>query len=381
MRICLLVPHLSGGGAEIVACRWAESLAGFGHDVTLLLTHGIPGEPELPGVRVESLSGRGALGRIRALRSYIRRHRVDFVIGVMPYCNLLAVIAAARLACRVAVSEHTIHSANLKALSASSRVQWTAARVLYRHAEVCVAVSHALGAEMIAACKVSPERLWVLPNPVVESVLMPRSETGVGAPSAIHIVSPARLVGNKRLHLVIEAAKLVENAGVRVELHFFGSGPDQGRLANLARDEGLKSTFHGKVDKWWQHAPQGSVAILTSGIEGFGNVLVEAAAHGIPSVVSSKALGVADACIPGVTAQLVLGDSPADYALGIHRAAVMNPRTVFLAASEWLTRFTPEEVGRQLSAILTRSVEPKLLPPGLARFEDADSISPPQLRN
>jgi glycosyltransferase involved in cell wall biosynthesis len=76
--------------------------------------------------------------------------------------------------------------------------------------------------------------------------------------------------------------------------------------------------------------------MLPSAVEGFGNVLVEAAAKSIPVVVSSRALGVADACIPDVTAKLVTGDSPGDFADGLLFAGEM----VLPDLKHWLDRFT-----------------------------------------
>lgn len=164
----------------------------------------------------------------------------------------------------------------------------------------------------------------------------------------------------KRLHLVIEAAQLLKMSGRLVELHFYGDGPDRERLEGLAAAGGLNAQFHGRVEKWWLEAPTTSVVVLTSGLEGFGNVLVEAAAHGLPSVASSKALGVSDACIPGVTAQLVSGDDAHDFADGIIRASAMAPLATSSVAADWLSRFTTEEVALVMERILNSTAPARL---------------------
>jgi hypothetical protein len=40
LRISVIVPSLSGGGAEFVARTWAEWLSGQGHEVAMVLTNG-----------------------------------------------------------------------------------------------------------------------------------------------------------------------------------------------------------------------------------------------------------------------------------------------------------------------------------------------------
>jgi len=358
MRITIVVPHLSGGGAELVACKWAEGLAELRHDVTLLLTHGTPTGHHLKGVHVQALAASTVLGRILALRKFLEKTGCEFVVGVMPYCNLLAVIASFGLRCRTAVSEHALHSSAIKTMSTSAQLQWQIAKRLYRKADVCFAVSHALASELSAACRVPPGRLWVIPNPVLEQSKgenTRRLTSKVQAPT-LRIVSPSRLVAIKRLSIVIETGEILSKQGYTVELHFYGEGPDKDRLEGMASASGLKAEFHGRVDKWWLKAPESSIVVLTSGLEGFGNVLVEAAAHGFPSVVSSKALGVSDACIPGVTAQLLSGDSADDFATGVTKALAMAPLLSSSVAKHWLTRFTIQEVAVVMQQVLTSAM-------------------------
>jgi glycosyltransferase involved in cell wall biosynthesis len=87
-------------------------------------------------------------------------------------------------------------------------------------------------------------------------------------------------------------------------------------------------------------------------VEGLGNVLIEAAATGIPSVASSRALGVADAIVPGITGELALTDDPQAYADAVLRAAPLQLNSpVDLGA--WLERFSPaRSTGILLDALI-----------------------------
>lgn len=79
---------------------------------------------------------------------------------------------------------------------------------------------------------------------------------------------------------------------------------------------------------------------MTASFEGLGNVLIEAAAVQIPCVACSRALGVADAILPGVTGELTMTDHPDDYADAVLRA--WSRRTSNDRLDGWLDHFSSE---------------------------------------
>lgn len=118
-----------------------------------------------------------------------------------------------------------------------------------------------------------------------EMVFRPTDHNRTGD-SPPRLVSVARLVAEKRLHLVLEAASSVGASTVDI----FGEGPERGVLAKRARELGLKLNLHGHVApeelaKWYnEHA---SVFVLTSIFEGFPVSALEAAGTGTPVVALS----------------------------------------------------------------------------------------------
>ena len=42
IKVAIVIPELTGGGAEFVALQWANYLHTAGHDVTVITTHGPP---------------------------------------------------------------------------------------------------------------------------------------------------------------------------------------------------------------------------------------------------------------------------------------------------------------------------------------------------
>ena len=159
---------------------------------------------------------------------------------------------------------------------------------------------------------------------------------------------PCRLVIQKRPTLAIDTAAELNRRGIPAEVVSFGGGPLLSSMTRAARAAGVPFTDQGWVEDWFAHFGTNAVVLLPSSREGFGNVLVEAAAMGVPSVAVSGALGVADAIVPGITGELALTDDPADLADAVERASMLPVDDI----DAWLARFSVEASGHDLERVL-----------------------------
>jgi glycosyltransferase involved in cell wall biosynthesis len=359
MQVLLTLPSLSDpGGAEVVAWEWARYLTQAGDCVTVYTTH--PEDEDSPPEGVSLVKARRAdvVGQARDLSHYLRNHPVDVVVALMPYCNLISIAAARALGAkrpRVVISEHNL-AQGLRTVSggSSGRQRWLARRT-YRYADLVVAVSHPVGAEAISQYRLSWNQVTVVPNPALTRMQRrgARSVDHSRDPEHLDLVVPARLVPQKRPLIAVDTAAVLLSAFPRgVTLHFFGVGPLHDAIVSRAREASVDVIMHGWVQDWIDESPAGSVVLLTSVVEGFGNVLVEAAAAGFKSVVSSRCMGAADAVLPGITGELIAGDAADDYAA----AVVRMPRDTACDIEPWLRRFSPESSGRILRDALVAIV-------------------------
>jgi glycosyltransferase involved in cell wall biosynthesis len=167
----------------------------------------------------------------------------------------------------------------------------------------------------------------------------------------LDLAFPARLVPQKRPHIAVDVAAAVSPSFPNgVSLHLFGDGPLRDACMARAREAEVDVVLHDWVGSWFDECPAGSVVLLTSLVEGFGNVLVEAAAAGFRSVVSSRCMGAADAVVPGLTGELIAGDSVEDYAA----AVLATSRDPVRDVEPWLRRFSSESSGQTLRTALMR---------------------------
>ena len=352
LRVGLVVPTLKGGGAEFVALQWATYLRRTGHHVTVVTTHDPDGR--LDDVDVVPLVAPSFPARAARLRRHVQQAGYDVLVGLMPHWNLLVLLSTLGLpgAPATIVSGRNVEAPLRRVHGASYRAELALCRVLYPRADAYVAISHPVAAEAIARYRLDPARVWVVPNPATgkdPSRRPDRSSAPVGARPTVTLTVPARLVRQKRPDLAVRtAAVLRSDHGVDASVEFFGRGPEEDLVRATAAELGVPVRLHGWVDAWFDAAAPDAVVLLPSVAEGFGNVLVEAAAAGIASVTSSRALGVADAVVPNVTGVLTMGDDPLELAAGVVDAMALGR----VSAPRWLDRFSPEQSGRHLLRVL-----------------------------
>lgn len=357
MKVALLVPRLAGGGAEFVAVQWAIYLRDHGINVTVVTTHGT--DEERAGLAVVNLDATSFGARVLQLRHHVADAGYDVLVSLMPHWNvlaLLAVLGRGRRAPTVLISGRNAESALRPSQDRTYRYELRLARALYRRADGYIAISHPVAAEAAARYGIASSRIWVVPNPATAKLARGaadrratrRGHDGVFGRS-VTLTVPARLMPQKCPEVAVEVAALLSRQyGVSACVDYFGAGPEQQRVAAAAAALGVQVCFKGWVDCWFDETAADAVVLLPSAAEGFGNVLVEAAGVGIASVASSRALGVADAIVPGVTGALAMGSSTVDFATAVLEAMNLTP----VRPGQWLERFSPEESGRKLLQVL-----------------------------
>jgi len=108
--------------------------------------------------------------------------------------------------------------------------------------------------------------------------------------------------------LIAAVAELASQTPVYVWI--LGEGPEQPRLEQLAREQGVGSLvrFLGFQKNPWRFIANADVFALSSAYEGFGNVLIEAMACGTP-VVATRSPGTLEIVTDDENGVLVDHDS------------------------------------------------------------------------
>ena len=352
MRIVVITQGDRGGGAEFVARTWADCLAKRGHEISFVVTSPPQGEP-VDGV-VYLRSSTGPWPPVVAFRRHVQAWKPDVVLSLLTFPNLVALLAALLSGRRtpVVISERNVPSVLLRQQGRSQRLQLRLARLVYRYASSVVAISHPVAADLVAAFSVDPAKCTVVPNPATAKLGAVRPQRRLDSAGRLTLVLPCRLVAQKDPLVLPAVAKILRQRGRDVSITVFGAGPLEEQVVHEAEQAGIPTNMAGWQEEWFLHCPPGSVVCLPSHVEGFGNVLIEAAAMNVPVVTMSSALGVADAVIPGVTGYLSATRDAEEFADLVEAADRLPAWDV----EGWLRRFSPEESTTTVERVLRRQV-------------------------
>ncbi len=139
-------------------------------------------------------------------------------------------------------------------------------------------------------------------------------------PDPERLVVLGRLATHKRVDLVLRAVHRLVRERPRLRVDVVGKGPEEQRLRDLVISLGLEehAVIHGFLDEDDKHAVLGAAAVhvCASDAEGWGQVVVEAAAYGLPTLARDVP-GLRESVHDGETGWLV-------DTTGLDEAGVVN---------------------------------------------------------
>ena len=320
-RVALVVDFLNSGGAERAALNMAAA-APRSECIVVAERRGgeLADDPLADGVVFASGRDRRAsrVTRIAWLHTALRRVRADVVISLL---SPIVTGTAARL-----LGRPTIHWLQAP-WSRTTAVGGVGPRAA---AERRVLLAGLGGRAIVAAATpglrhecmslgIPESRLALLPNGLHIPRDIRRSARRNDEPA--RIVTVGRLEPQKRHDLTIEAvAELAKERSV--SLTIVGSGRDEQELRALvqARDASSFIHFRGFVPSPYEALSEADLFVLSTDHEGFGNVIVEALACGLPVVVSDVPYGPGFILDKGRYGRLVAPNSVPALVDGMRRA-------------------------------------------------------------
>lgn len=347
----------AAGGAELYAWRMGEQLRDRGAAVTFV-TSREPGQARhevRDGIRIVRMGG--VYSRYPLVLAWLLRHRSAFDVAIdcmngIPFLSPLALAARTKIILLV----HHVHDAQFSVyfgrfLAAVGRtIEGPVAKVVYR-GRPTVAVSASTARELRGRLGWRGP-IYIVPNGAPTPVPRPRGYAA-GSPA---IVCVGRLVAHKRVHEVVAAVGRLRADHPGVHLHVVGRGEEHERLAARVRALGLDEhvTLHGYLSERAKDdlLTGADLHISASRHEGWGLSVIEAAAHGLPTV-AYDVNGLRDAVRDGETGWLAAPDE--DLADTVRRALkeleARGPG-IRAACRAWASGFTWEASGERLHRLI-----------------------------
>lgn len=365
--VMFYLPEMKVGGAEISLLRLAQGLREHGVRPVFVIHRADAAARRLAGdMELVSLQADRTLSATRRLVALLRRQPPDFLVSALTHTNVVAAVAAklARVRTRVIVTEHAPIS-SMRQIDASSTYRMTLALMpwAYRLADAVVAVSQGVHADIGPMLPAATRRRFeIIANPVLRKDWQSLSEAAVGDDwfqdgAAPVVLSVGRLSPEKNFALLVRAfARLPSDATAQPapRLAIIGEGPEREALQGLIGELGLQGRVRllGQRDNPFAFMRRACVFAMTSNFEGFGNVLIEAMACGLPIVSTDCPVGPREILCGGRYGDLV---APGDVQglAGALQARLQDPRTA-AGARQRALEFTAERSVEQYLALFSR---------------------------
>lgn len=321
MKVAFRLSSMKYGGAERVFISVAETLKrDYDVNIDFVIDQSGVGETESvvldKGFQLHSLSCDRTLHSILPFKRYIDDHKPDVIISGYTDTNMAAILSVklAKHKTKVIVSEHAALKEHWQFFSRKRKLLLnTYVRYGYRFSDHILAVSKGV-ASSIESLGFNSNQVGVIYNPIR---FQPRLDSPAKFLNPVPVILAVGRVTKQKDYLTLLQAISLVNEKIKVKLLVVGAVTDtveKAKLDHYIEANNLEATvdFIGFTKDVQDYYAKSDVFVLSSAWEGFGNVIVEALAFGLPVVSTDCNHGPAEILCHAKYGQLVpVGDSKA----------------------------------------------------------------------
>lgn len=321
MKITLVIPSLSCGGAERVLVLLAKGFTDKGYEVSIVTLSGKDSDfYSLPagtsrialGIMKESPTPVHALwnnlNRALILRQGIQATKPDVVISFLTQTNILTLLSLTNTGYPVIVTEHCDPT-----IMSYGKIRENLRKFIYPKAAKVVSVSKGVDSYFDW---LPPTKKRVIYNPIV---LRENEQTQATFPEGFDsekqwIVSMGRLTKQKGFDRLLSAFAKIADRHPNWNLLILGTGELRSQLEKLRDDLGLanRAILPGTISNPFPTLRKSQLFVMASRFEGFPMVHGEAMACGMPIISTDCPSGPREIIRDGLDGILVPnGDVPA----------------------------------------------------------------------
>ncbi|MCL2931632.1 MAG: glycosyltransferase [Trichodesmium sp. MAG_R03] len=369
--IAFLLPDLEWSGLGRVAVNLAKEISSRGISVDLVVgsATGVFLQEIPPQIRIVDFERQiqprlqSALKILLPLRRYLQIEKPTALVCYLYTCNVVTLMVKmlVRSKVKLVLVEQIIlyEKQEKKQQKLQERFLPILMRWLYPSADKVVACSQGLARDLEIYLGFNHGKIDVIYNPVIDEKLAEKANLFVEHPwfnkGEIPVVLGAgRLVRQKDFATLIRAFALVKKEQ-KVRLVILGEGQLKNQLLTLVGQLNLENdvAILDFVENPYAYMAKSAVFVLSSGWEGFGNVVAEALAAGAPVVSTNCPSGPAEILDNGKYGELVAVGNSQGMAEAILRVLSGKVRSV---DSAWLEQFTLKYSAQKYLELINISV-------------------------
>lgn len=294
-NIAIIIPSLSGGGAERVASVLSEYFS-KNNKVYLFLEKmdyktAYPFLGEIiytsPSKQTGSFKEQvlSLLERIIQIRNLKKKYNIDVAISFMEESNYVNILSKSKE--KVIIRVCTILSERLEELGTQLVYNKKLLPIVYNFADGIIVMTEYAKRDLIKNWKIKRDKIRIIENPLNIEYINDSMQKEINWEYGSNvIISVNRLDFVKRQWHLIKAFSEVIKVIPDAKLLFIGNGECKNRLKIITKKYGLEDNiiFLGHKNNVYPYIKKSKVYVLTSKTEGFPNGMLEALCVGTPVV-------------------------------------------------------------------------------------------------
>lgn len=262
--------------------------------------------------------------KLLRLRSHKKERGVTLCLSFLEPCNLLNVLTKGKEKVVLSFQIHYTQLFEEDPFFGSGFKRWLitglyriAMSFFYNRADLMVCASYGVKEDLVRNFGIDSRKVRVIYNPIYLDEVEVKSKESLGEYEGVFsgpvLINVGRLTKQKGQWYLLRVFRVLKDAFPDLRLVFLGDGELRGYLYGLSRDLGLRSYLFGVDDlsssydvyflgfqgNPFKFLSRSTLFVFPSLFEGFGNVLVEALACGVPVVSSDCRSGPREVLSPG----------------------------------------------------------------------------------
>jgi glycosyltransferase involved in cell wall biosynthesis len=337
MNVALIIPSLSGGGAERVMVTYANGLQRAGHKV-FIFTHtpyGAYSNEIHTKINVISIPYKNIISYIVDTRYLLQILRIQCLLSSMTHVNYFAILQGKLIAnnIQVIIRESNTVSEILKLNNSYKfRILDKIRRWVYTSADMIIAPSEGVSLDLSENYHIAKLKISTIPNPVDYNYIQKLSKSTLEDKYVSKIEGKKIILGigslskQKNFQDLIYAFKYVRSYS-DAYLIILGDGPERSNLEILIRMLNLESYVYmpGYVDNPFNYLKRSDVFVLSSIYEGLPNVLIHALLLGKKCISTDCPSGPSEILENGKYGQLVQINNRGELGKSMQKMLNKNP--------------------------------------------------------
>lgn len=298
-NILFFVSNLNGGGAQRTVVNIINNIDREKFNIKLVLLKFNPSQSYATliseDIEIININKRGRYS-IPSIIKIMQENQPDIIFSTLSETNIAVSVAHKLIKSKAKlVLRETCH----KTKKSMGILKFNLLKFAYKNCDIAVGLSKGVSNELSELYNIPGEKISTIYNPVnIDAINMILSNDNkiVLDDSVINFVACGRLVEQKNFSLLINALGNINKDHKNWVLHLLGDGNQKGELLKLTTDLGIRNKviFHGFQSNPYKYMKSADLFVLSSKKEGFGHVIVEAMACGIPVLSTNCPHGPAE---------------------------------------------------------------------------------------